>query len=162
MLKTPLCRSIQDDLAAYHGGWLKAARAEAVRAHLAACPDCAAEAVRDRTLARSLGEVRAEAPVIPEWSGVLAERGRPSRGWSPFGRPALGFSGALAVAAVALVAWTRLPGPVSHDPASEPGEASVVSQVAVHNMVAAGSFSGDPNRDVLLMYSSPADETGRR
>ena len=150
MPNMPLCRSIQDDLAAYHGGWLKAARAEAVRRHLAACPACAAEAARDRALVRSLAETPAETPVIPEWSRVLAERGRRRRSWSPFARPALGFSGALAAGVLALVVWTRLPGPVGQGPAPA-GEPSVVSQVAVHNMVAAGSFSGDPNRDVLLM-----------
>lgn len=157
-----VCRSIQDDLAAYHGGWLKVARAEAVRRHLAACPACAAEAARDRALVRALSEAPAETPVIPEWSRVPAERGRPSRIWSPFARPALGFSGALAAAALALVVWTRLPGPVPQETGSEAAEASVVSQVAVHNMVAAGSFSGDPNRDVLLMYSGPADGADRR
>ncbi|MCX6359589.1 MAG: zf-HC2 domain-containing protein [Armatimonadetes bacterium] len=157
-----VCRLIQDDLTAYHGGWLKAARAEAVRRHLAACPACAAEAARDRALVRSLSEAPAETPVIPEWSRVLAERGRLRRNWSPFARPALGFSGALAAGVLALVVWTRLPGPVGQETGSEPADASVVSQVAVHNMVAAGSFSGDPNRDVLLMYSSPADGAGPR
>ena len=163
------CEGVRRDLAALRYGWLKPDRAALVEAHLAACSDCAAEARRDARLVSELEFAEAAVTVVPPWAQVLETRGRAATHRNTMRRPLLGLSGALAAAALLVVYWTQsvggVRGPQPGDTAGPFGAADSVrpaaesQQVLAHNMISAGSLSGDPNRDVVLMFGTAAGGT---
>jgi anti-sigma factor RsiW len=168
------CDQIRRDIVAYRSGWLDQTRAAAIAAHLDSCAECVAELQRDERLQTALASMEREAPRPVTWAEVAAARGgateRPRFAW----RPALGLSGAVAAAAltVALLAirphgvvvhptnganpaTVRSPGTRDHVSPGQPVDdgSQATSPLVAHSMISAGAATGDPNRDIILMYT---------
>jgi anti-sigma factor RsiW len=126
------CADLRFRLMLFRRGELDAVEAEVVRAHLATCPDCAAELEAERELDRRLGQAAAAWIAPPDWRDAArreVERARGSRvrRWSrglrrAAGRPlvaaALGAAAALlAVTSVDLLLARTRPQP---DPLAVP------------------------------------------
>jgi anti-sigma factor RsiW len=129
------CQRWEDRLEAYHDGELSGFSRWRVARHLGACPHCRSEVEGLRAIAGLMREQEAAAPPAPDlWAAIsarlpaidaaLAQREAPAerqrslrerRGWAALLGPLPVGMGGLAVAAVAIVLWLRLPGPLVRD-----------------------------------------------
>jgi hypothetical protein len=118
-----------DDLGRLIDGELTENRAEALRAHLSACPACADELSR---LHRLLGALAAPVPDAPRPGALQALMARldeaapgpaapASRPWRP-ARRAIGLGAAAVAAAVLAIGLAVHPGPKGFGPSGEPGD----------------------------------------
>ncbi|HZG95490.1 MAG TPA: zf-HC2 domain-containing protein [Mycobacteriales bacterium] len=117
---TTACSGVRTDLPGLDGHELSTRRATEVRAHLADCPDCAAEAASYRAMRRTLAELR-DVPLTPPGGlldqlldraaspGVVERAAVVGRGAVSGSRPrvvAAGVGlGAVAAGGLSLLAW---------------------------------------------------------
>jgi anti-sigma factor RsiW len=117
---TTACSGVRTDLPGLDGHELSTRRATEVRAHLADCPDCAAEAASYRAMRRTLAELR-DVPLTPPGGlldqlldraaspGVVERAAVVARGAVSGSRPrvvAAGVGlGAVAAGGLSLLAW---------------------------------------------------------
>ena len=168
-----VCDAVRRDIAAYRSGWLERSRADEINAHLARCQDCAAELHRDERLESALEAMPQMVPPTVTWAEVQTSRSPAPRARA-FRQPALALSGAVGAATLAVVLLATHPLGVGTHPVpargasvgssgiasgigarpDTPDVAQTFPTVLAHNMISAGETTGDPNRDIILMYGS--------
>lgn len=151
------CRSVQEQVAAYSGGWLSASMRARVEAHLDACERCAAVYRLDDRLREALSAIPQDIAPAASWAqarqAASAVRPSPVRR-----RPALALAAAGAAAFCALLLFRGEMRTPPHQPASttQPGLAIAPQStwVDAHDLLSAGEVTADPNRAVVLLYAS--------
>lgn len=144
------CREVQEKIVARREGWLPAAEAEALDAHVASCEACRRVWAADEKLAVALGRIHAVPVSVPSWHEVREARlaRRPSTLPKWLLAPALG----AAAASVALLwlTWQHSP---SSTVRSEVAAIELLRDTApaAHMMMTASDPTSDPNRLVLAL-----------
>ena len=153
------CERYREALVDDHMGLLDPADRITFDEHRATCRACAADAQRDAWVCDGLQTLPAVAPPETSWQQVLAAR-RPARPkWSSL---RLSLAGAVAFAVLATILFLH---PFQHD--TPPGQVATTAPTAVtiaaesapfagaHSLISASDMTGDPNRDVILLYGAP-------